>query len=56
MMAMASVDSRAGNMAVEMAVEIAVKADGEMAVDWFNLMVGEMADCWGEKMVVSRVA
>ena len=38
----------------KIAVEMAVKAADKMAVDWFDLVVGEMWDCWGEKMVLLR--
>ena len=38
-----------------MAVEINVKAADKMAMNWFAQVVGKMANCLGEKMVVSNV-
>ena len=45
------VDSKAGNMDVEMDV----KAADKMVVNWFDLVVGEMGGCWDEKIVMLRV-
>ena len=38
-----------------MVAKAAVRIAGWMAVNWFHKMVGTMADCWAERVVVPMV-
>ena len=46
---------RVGSRDGEIAAKVAVKMAGWFIVNWVDKMVGQMAACWDDMMVVTRV-
>ena len=47
--------ARVGSRASGIVAKMTVKAAGKMTVNWFAQVVGKMANCLGEKMIMLRV-